>query len=234
MAGSMITRRKAVQAGLVAAVAFGIGGCSNQPTHSYRFKLTVEVSTPEGVRSGSSIYEVSTQNLNAILPEEADISWSTKGEAVAVELPNGQTLFALLKTYAHHGDMASLSMETLDPAFNDDVVASVERLSLPQRQGEAITVDASNYPLLIRFGDINDPTSVERVDPTNLSASFGQDYSIRSVTAELTQEPVTTRVEERLKWLGKFPEPRLDRNYRGSTNPNLSQQLSHGDFRRGV
>ena len=55
-----------------------------------RYRLTAEVQTPEGVRTGSSVIETTW---------DRGLSGATvKGEAVAVDLPNGQTLFVLLRT----------------------------------------------------------------------------------------------------------------------------------------
>lgn len=216
-----MTRRQAVHAGFVAVLAFGIGGCSDSPTYSYRFKLTVEVSTPEGMRSGSSVYEVFAKNLNPILPDEADRTWSTKGEAVAVDLPQGQTLFALLKTGAIHGDMASLSMAALDPAFNNDVVESVTRISLQQGITSPAVVKRSDGPLLARFKNPNDPKSIEIVDPDNLAAAFGDGFSLNRILLEITDLPVTSSIKSRLPSDGA--ETGFDKWYR---------DLAYGDPRQ--
>ncbi len=87
--------------------------------------------------------------------------------------------------------------------------------------------------MLVTFGDLDDPTSVEEVDPDDLGATFGEGNSLRRITVQITDDPVTTGIEKRLEWLSEYPEPRLDPEYRGSTNPNLSQSLWHGDFRKG-
>jgi hypothetical protein len=38
----------------------------------------------------------------------------------------------------------------------------------------------SGFPRLVRFRDINDPKTVEKVDPTNLPASFGPGYGLKA------------------------------------------------------
>jgi hypothetical protein len=59
-----------------------------------------------------------------------------------------------------------------------------------------------DYPLLVTFTDITDPTTVTRVDPANLSATFGPGVSLTSVTLAVTEDPVTEgRVEAVLGWL---------------------------------
>src|ERR1700709_1216298 len=74
---------------LLAALVIGDQIRINRPGHKYR--LTVEVETPEGVRSASGIMAV-----------HPDRSYSrggqtlTKGDAVLVDLGGGKTLLALL------------------------------------------------------------------------------------------------------------------------------------------
>jgi hypothetical protein len=62
--------------------------------------------------------------------------------------------------------------------------------------------------MLVRFRDIADPTSVEKVDPDNLAASFGEGVKLRRITVQLTDDPVTTGIEKRLGWLRSVGEER--------------------------
>ncbi len=60
--------------------------------------------------------------------------------------------------------------------------------------------------MLARFRDINDPKTLERVDPKNLAASFGPGVTHVGAHAELTNAPVTTGIAKRLPWWnGPFP-----------------------------
>ena len=58
-----------------------------------------------------------------------------------------------------------------------------------------------DLPLLVRFRDINDPKTVERVDPNDLAASFGPGVYLKRATVEITRDPVTTGIVKRLSWL---------------------------------
>lgn len=92
-----------------------------------------------------------------------------------------------------------------------------------------------NYPYLVTFKDIADPTSVVRVDPDDLAASFGAGYRLKAITVQVTDEPVTVGIVKKLGWLGKHPEPRLqDIPPGGTTTPTFAQSIEHGDFRRGA
>jgi hypothetical protein len=61
-------------------------------------------------------------------------------------------------------------------------------------------------PMLVRFRDIADPKTVERVDPNDLAASFGPGVKFSRATIEIVDDPVTTGIEKRLVWWnGPFP-----------------------------
>jgi hypothetical protein len=229
-----MTRRLFLGTAFVAAASLAIAGCGWMFAKSYRFRLSVEVDTPQGLRTGSSVYEASTWKTDAILPDEAKRASYLHGEAVAVDLGGGQTLFALLRTGAIHGGMIGLSMTALDPAFNNDLVESAARIAAGKGIRTSAVVAPKDYPVLVRFGDVKNPKSVEAVDAADLAKSFGQGVKLRRITVTLTNDPVTKGIDKRLGWLSKFPEPRLDPDYRGGDNPpNISQKLNHGDFREG-
>lgn len=76
-------------------------------------------------------------------------------------------------------------------------------------------VAPEDYPLLVTFGDMQDPTSVTRVGPTNLAASFRPGVRLKHIVLEVTDDDVTTGIEQRL--------PKPDRksffNLEASSNP---------------
>lgn len=169
---------------------------------SFRFRMTVEVDTPEGLRTGFSVYEVTAGNRTAILPEEADRTRSLRGEAVAVDLPDGRTLFAILKTNNwQRSDVGEAAMAALDPIYNNDWVENAARISSGDGIVSPAEIAPENYPMLVTFRDPKDPTSVRLVDPSNLAASFGEGASLESITVQVTDDPVTTGIEQRLGWL---------------------------------
>jgi len=58
--------------------------------------------------------------------------------------------------------------------------------------------ERSAYPMLVTFGDLDDPASVERVDPDDLAAIFGEGVALKRITVQLTDDPVTTGTRMRL------------------------------------
>lgn len=217
---------------LAAAAALALSGCAEMFPYRYRFELTVEVDTPQGLRKGASVYEVWANNKTALLPEEASRDWGVRGEAVAVDLPNGQTLFALLKTNAKHGDLAGLSMTALDPAFQNDIVESAARIASGKGVKRQAEVAPEDYPMLVTFRDLADPASVQAVNLADFASVFGPGYALRRITVQITDINFASSLQERLRWLGRYPEPSLNPNH-DPRDFSLSARLHHGDFRRG-
>lgn len=221
MARRMFGRGLLAALGLASAgLAIALGGCSFRP--SFRYKMTVEVQTPQGVKTGHAVREVSfSARANG-----GDYG-HVKGEAVAIDLPNGDVLFALLTSGDGDVDYAGNTMASLFKQLGSD---TIQLWPDPPRVSAPIIGDP--LPMLVRFRDVSDPRSVERVDKANLAATFGIGYALKRITVEKTDEPVTVGIGTQLPWLSEFPEPSLNSSH-GSKDFSLSATLHHGDFRRG-
>jgi hypothetical protein len=89
-----------VLAPIVVLCALGWGYIQYQyPTCTFRYKLTAEVMTPEGLKTGSSVIEVSYSSTNPIPnPGRWRLDRLT-GEAVFIDLGNGKNIFFTLGNY---------------------------------------------------------------------------------------------------------------------------------------
>ena len=211
-------------------------GCGVIIPHHYRFKLTVEVRTPAGVRRGSSVYQVTAANLPALLPNEQKRDWSVKGEAVAVDLPDGRTLFALMRTRnAFQEDLALMSLAALDPKFKNDVVESAGRVGLGFSTNRRAEVQRADFPLLVVFGDTADPKSALEIDPDR-SGALGPGYGPIRISIEKTSEPVTRRIEKRLPWLATHHGALLNVPFKDYPPPGtplpVAARITERDFRQ--
>lgn len=222
--GNGIARRAALGWFAGGAMAL-LGGCGLVKSYKpFRYRLTVEVDTPQGLRTGSSVIEVTAGEVGTTL---GGASAQAKGEAVAVDIAPGQTLFVLLRSEASHGWAAGImSGVTPDPddssiPIDDRFGAKIEavranrKLNVVPRWFAPRFADqkpVGGYPIMVRFRDVRDPKTVERVDPDNLAASFGQGVSLRRITVQITDDPVTTGIEKRLVWLGHLEKYRTDPN----------------------
>lgn len=103
----------------------------------------------------------------------------------------------------------------------------------------------TSLPLLVRFRDLNNPKTVERVDPLDMGRSFGAGAKLVRATLEIvpagiwpfnwfgiTGEPITTGIDQRLAWLKRLKGGYLDGAFAGG-GPALSNILFGGNFKTG-
>jgi hypothetical protein len=217
---------------LLGTAGCGSGGNSNETRETigsgkvyptYRYRLTVEVDTPEGLKTGSSVIEVATRVAGKMaIPSPGAVSHRVRGEAVAVDLGNAGTLFALLRSDADsewasrvlfllartvpYDEVKALGDDAMfDLRFKD--MMSLQAVHVLPRHfrdlpptGKVKTAPTA-YPMLVRFGDITDPKTVAKVDPDNLAVSFGKGIALKRITLERTEDSVTTGIEKRLGWM---------------------------------
>jgi hypothetical protein len=225
----------------VAVGTLALPGCAGARRHTVRFKMTVEVDTPQGLKTGLSVMEMSAATASPLMQpgtgKTVDIKF--KGEAVAVDLPGEQTLFALVTDGYNGGiqDIRSVFIRNFDPTnpSSEKLVALFETLASPQSIGRTVDVVDRPYalrPPLVRFRDIRDPKTVELVDPNDLSKSFGPGVKLKRIFLTVVDEPVTVGIGKRLTWLGPYQEPFLG-PAKTQTDQSLQVLLHHGDFRRG-
>lgn len=217
LTGKIGVCRRGFLAGVIALGAAG-AGCSGG-LYSYRYRLIVEVETPEGLRTGSSVIEVLLSEGSGI--PNTNLSRSYRGEAAAVDLPNGQTLFALPVGVRDPDGFAVFAEAAFHPRMQEQRRSTgfeplenrIRRLQsqrgrrvLPRIwvQGENGTIRMDSYPLLVRFADIRDPKSVERVDPDDLKSSFGDGYKLKGIYVEMTSDEVGNSMKRRLPWLVNY------------------------------
>ncbi len=201
--------RRGVIALLVGGASIALTGCGVPTSASYRFRMTVEVETPQGLRSGSSVMEV---RIARGLPigDLSGVSSDVRGEAVVVDLPDGP-LFVLLKLpdagpslqtvvgdalrgrRAETPDAAMIDTAALGSAPPGAYKADLPH-HLPYSYGSVRHPELNvAWPMMVRFKDLSDPKSVERVDPDAIG--------VRRIRLETTTAPVTTGIAKRLAWL---------------------------------
>jgi hypothetical protein len=193
----MMARRGAL--GLLAgSIAVLLGGCGLFfRSGSYRFRMTVDVETPEGVRTGSSVYEVTAHKSPALTSEEHEGGGGLRGEAVVVDLPGGP-LFVTLKMPVAGEDLGEAATFALAPDTKrgnvDAYVAAVGELGGMSGSARA-ELPREDWPLMVRFRDTTDPTSVVEVDP--------EVVGVHRITIKTTDDDMSIGIDKRLGWLHK-------------------------------
>ena len=226
---------------LSAVILLTVSSCS-LPLTPYRYRLTIEVDTPQGLRSGSSVIDVRTWTSNGW--PDSGITSSVRGEGVAVDLPNGQTLFALLDGEDGQG-AAAYAENAYEPVLakkvgplglhvsEGDLLRELKRqrepMVLPRKVVGRFREPRPIYPFFVRFRDLRDPASVEQVDPDDLAASFGTGFKLRRIVVQITDDPITEGMKARLPWLPHYYDKVLD-GKPSTTRADLNDRVGAGSF----
>mgnify|MGYP001407138958 CR=1 FL=1 len=219
-------------AGLAAGLLTGCGG----PVYNLRFRLTVEVQTPEGVKSGSSVIDMQVQDDTKVsyYPMEARLfRRSLSGEAMFVDLGSGRHVIGLLD----FSDEIVERVYGLQPAEQYARYRAMKGVrEIPARTDLSMPL---LRPTIVTFKDLADPASAvvifadssyTRFAVDRFAEAFGPGYALKRVTIEMTADPVTRGIE------GKLPHiiQKLDQDRKvfrtfGPNDPYLPQL---GQFRR--
>ncbi len=192
---------------LLAALVAGDQIRINRPGHKYR--LIVQVETPEGLRAASGVM--------AVVPDRGYSPGGrtrTRGDAVFVDLGGGKNLVALLMHRDKPLDPDGINYVALR-AYN---AALGKRVSFGEmsRLSGAVPVTGEFIPLLLTFADPVNPGSARAVSPDDAEAVLGRGFRLRGVTAEVVPngfwpldfggalgEPVTRGIQSKLPWIGQ-------------------------------
>jgi hypothetical protein len=230
------------------AVAAVVGFVTMYPSVTKRYRLTIEAEVDGQPKTGSSVIEV-TWRKQPRIGESPSLTYGSRGEAVVVDLGTRGALFALLKA---GDDIRSAPQTIILRAFDfpggifqgppDEVLRDFDRLSGKRE------LPLTSLPMLVRFRDLNDPKTVEQVDPLNIARNFGAGTKLVRATLEIVSagiwpfnrygvsgEPVTTGIEKRLSWLPSYYNLKFDgqRYETASSALPLANSLSSGAFKIG-
>ena len=181
---------------LIATCAMLLGCAGHVST--YRFRLHVEVDTPEGQKFGSSVIEVSWWTNHFVPGFGKRGDGSITGDAVFVDLGRGKSLVAILGLGSTGNERAFHEMPWR--AFGHKPVRE-EFWQIMETQTGSVDLLLDNIPTLVTFHDIANPASVEVVGPLELPSAFGAGYSIGRVWIETTRDPILQTLDQQLPWL---------------------------------
>lgn len=181
---------------------FAVSACavpSPYTTGTWRYKMTVTVSTPEGDKVGSAVREVSVKN--ALLPGHSSGYPEVKGEAVVVDLGKRGALFAIMRGVRSGRDYGH---QVVFDAFPSPTNQRLEYYS--HLKAGPVELPPDDWPVFVHFKDPKDPSTVEPVLETGWDSPrmgrfilkadhteeiYGKGVKIKSVSIEMTKEPIT-------------------------------------------
>lgn len=162
--------------------------------------MTVEVETPEGLKTGSAVRELSNSTSPKLLDFHMGNPADVKGEAVIVNLGKRGLLFVLISDESDYELYQTFPIEGPTTAQG---IRYYRSLDIGLRK---ILKEGEYFPQFVTFNDINDPKSIQPVDHNDLAATFGEGVKFKSIAIETTNEPVTWKIEKYLTWLPKYKE----------------------------
>ncbi len=170
-----------------------------RPDHKYR--LTVDVETPAGVKSASGILSVRPNRSYGGTGSGSSIP-QAKGDALLVDLGDGRNLVVLL---AYGADGSSFE----DASFLPTRVYGARDRRVGFRDiknfagAPAVPVPEQLRPVFVAFANASDPKSARRVDANDLEASLGKGFRLRDLSIDVRrQRPLADRCRRRARRAG--------------------------------
>jgi hypothetical protein len=169
----------------------------------------------------------------------------TRGQALYLDLGPGQRpLIALLTRIRRDDEVApnmdmyrwsedSPSLVLVKVCFGgDEGLDWIEvAIQFNKRCRRPLPITTADLPDLVTFAEVNNPKSVMFVDPNNLAATLGPGVSWRSMTLQVTDEPLTKRIDEHLPWVRGY-DPNIQISGVMPFDP-LKNYINRRDFIRG-
>lgn len=137
------------------------------PAETWRYKMTVSVETPEGVKTGSAVREVTGISGPKLLPEAPSGGARVKGEAVVVDLGKRGILFALMRSKLFNVDYAYDIVFEAFP-FRGALTPAGIRYYHSLKSSEKIVLHPAQYPEFAKLIVDNGQLTMARVLDFNL------------------------------------------------------------------
>ena len=206
---------------VVAAMAVWAGVVSSG---TWRYRITVEIETPEGVKTGNAVHEVSNSASSVKILDLPEVGNPPefRGEAVVIDLGKRGVLFAILPTNPYQ--MFYNTFPNPDGASTPEGINYYNRL----KKGNRRALASKDYPMFVVFRDMSDPMSVQEVDPHNLAKTFGEGVNLQDIIIQITHDPATWQIEKYLSWLSTFS----GYLHGGNTSRGAPLGLYGGHFKR--
>lgn len=231
---------------ILAALACGAAGCAGFKT-TLRYRLTVVVDTPNGVRSGSSVVEA-TGSYDPGFPGSraglADVQ--IRGEATPVSLGNGKYLFAVFSWVdppTRILTMLTVPFKDQLPPISPDPTQTRKTMMLQFRalaNARGIRdVNKEDWPVIATFANLKDPYSI-RIAPATELATVMPGYQIIRMTVEITNDRKSEKIIQIIPWLRcgdlGFLNPEIENNRSVGSPKHFPeyQKLSNDEFVKGI
>jgi len=201
---------------------------------TYRYKITVNVQTPDGIKSGSAIREVTDSETNIKLLDLPDVGSAPriKGEAVVIDLGEKGKLFGLI-TYDSYYEL--FRAFPFDTGCCESTVEGIKFYNDLEVGQKAELENKKYWPQFVMFEDLSDPMSVKAVNKENISEQLGGGYSIQNIMIDVTDEQIRWGISKVLPWIFEYRNKKFDgQRFQTIKSENkIANSLSAGSFTSG-
>lgn len=171
------------------------------PSYTFHYRLTVQVEVDGEVKEASGVIGIrwhDTPDINV-----STYQLSAFGQAVLVDLGNHGTLFVPLGANTNYEglDLSQLLFGRESPRSRDVIERA---LKVKGR----LEVAPHNLPQFIWQPQINDPSSAVVVTAEQFPEVISPNVRLVGVWTEITEDPVSTGLENEVAWIGEMYERR--------------------------
>jgi hypothetical protein len=161
------------------ATLLHLSGYFGMDLGTYRFRLTLSVNTPEGIREASGVMEAS-YGITPVIGRGEVSTHRLKGEAVFLDLGQGRNLVMLLTHGPGGADVNQMAwLPTTALLKKPWGMGSAEALAAGRKLEGSIELIPALIPTIVTFSDLNDPTTAKVVYATGVGAEYRDTLTMR-------------------------------------------------------
>jgi len=195
-------------------LGLALAGCSDSEKVTVRYRLIATIMYDGKFREASTVMECQYGRIKRSLIG-AGGSTQLRGEALIFDLPDGKTFYILpwsreksgsLNQFYEHVLLKTLGLKTSVGSLSD---ADLERIKAARGR---VPLNAWGLlPTIVAFENEKNPKTIFEVHPWRLEYTFPgvrlmeQDFpkiKFIGLDIEITEEPLTEKLRDRLPWLG--------------------------------
>ena len=173
------------------------------PTYDFRYRLTIEVETPDGIKSGSSV--IGGRAMVVIDINGTGFLQRTAGDAIFVDLGGGRNVVALLAvgSVQRYMDFYHFAPEAL--GFKVDFRNREATYKALEVRRDSVEVSSPPLPLFATFPNVENGRTARVFEASQFATVLGPEFRFKRAIVALTKEPLTRGIESKLPWM-KHPE----------------------------
>ena len=213
----LLTRRLFV--GSLPCVA--LAGCSDSEKVTVRYRVIATIAYKGKFREASTVMECSYRRIKHSLIG-AGGSTQLRGEALIFDLPGGKAFYILPRVrdpsgsiieFYEHALLKTLGLKTSVGSLSDP---DLERLK--SAKGRVPLNAWGRLPTIVAFEDEKNPKTIFEVHPWKFDHTFPgvrlldqvfPDVRLVGLDIEITQDPLTEKLQDRLPWLNGWMTEQL-------------------------